>query len=162
MSVAATTESRRARFWKAIGRTDIPQDPRFRDQEVVRENYPALHAEIEKTLAQKTALEWEEIVSDAGVAAMTVRDLHQAVSNPQIVHRGLMHKFAYDADLGYAVCVPKAPYQLSKTGAHIHSPPPRVGQHTDEMLDRLGFSKSEIEELHRTGIVEALPASQRK
>ncbi len=157
LSVAATTESRRQRFWKAIERTDIPLDPRFCNQEVVFKNYPALHVEIEATLAGKTALEWEEIISDAGVAAMAVRDLHQAISNPQIEHRGLMHRFAHDEELGYSICVPKAPYQLSKSGAHIHSPPPRVGQHTDEILVRLGFGASEIAELHKTGIVQALP-----
>jgi CoA:oxalate CoA-transferase len=159
LSVAATTESRRARFWKAIQRTDIPLDPRFCNTEVVAGNYAALCVEIEKTLQQKTAIEWEEIVSDAGVAAMAVRDLHQAVENPQIVHRGLMHRFPHDAELGYAVCVPKAPYQLSKTGARIHSPPPRVGQHTDEILRRLGLSEAEIRELHTTGVVEALPSA---
>jgi CoA:oxalate CoA-transferase len=157
LSVAATTESRRARFWRAIGRSDIPQDPRFCNPEVVAQNYAALCAEIEATLQQKTALEWEEIVSDAGVAAMAVRDLHQAIDNPQIVHRGLMHRFAFDPTLGYAVCVPKAPYQLSRTGAQIHSPPPRVGQHTDEILRRLGFSEAEIHELHASEVVEGRP-----
>ena len=153
LSVAATTESRRAKFWQAIGRTDIPLDARFCTPEVVAQNYPALCVEIEKTLKLKSALEWEEIISDAGVAAMAVRDLHQAIANPQIVHRGLMHRFPHDAELGYAVCVPKAPYQLSKSGAEIHSPPPRVGQHTDEILRRLGFNESVIQELHTTGIV---------
>jgi CoA:oxalate CoA-transferase len=161
LSVAATTESRRARFWRAIGRMDIPQDLRFCNADVVAQNYPALCAEIEKTLQQKTAIEWEEIVSDAGVAAMAVRDLYQAMENPQIVHRGLIHRFPYDAELGYAVCVPKAPYQLSTTGAYIHSPPPRVGQHTDEILHRLGFGEAEISELHATGVVEARPSPQR-
>ena len=159
LSVAATTESRRAKFWQAIGRTDIPLDARFCTPEVVAQNYPALCVEIEKTLKLKSALEWEEIISDAGVAAMAVRDLHQAIANPQIVHRGLMHRFPYDAELGYAVCVPKAPYQLSKSGAEIHSPPPRVGQHTDEILRRLGFNESVIQELHTTGIVEAVVSS---
>lgn len=160
LSVAATTESRRARFWRAIGRTDIPQDPRFCNPEVVAQNYAALCAEIEMTLQQKTAIEWEEIVSDAGVAAMAVRDLYQAIDNPQIVHRGLMHRFPHDAELGFAVCVPKAPYQFSRTGAYIHSPPPRVGQHTDEILRRLGFDESAIRELHANGVVEAKPESR--
>ena len=153
LSVAATTPSRRERFWKAIGRTDIPEDPRFCNHDVVAQNYPAMQAEIEKALASKTALEWEEIISDAGVAAMAVRDLYQAVDNPQIRHRGLMHKFPMDAEIGYELVVPKASYQLSKTPAHIHSFPARVGQHTDEVLAHLGFSKDAIAEMRKTGII---------
>ena len=82
---------------------------------------------------------------------MAVRDLYQAIENPQVVHRGLIHRFPYDAELGYSIGVPKAPYQLSKTGVRIHSPPPRVGQHTDEILRRLGFGEAEIRDLHTTG-----------
>ena len=66
-----------------------------------------------------------------------------------------------DAESGYAVTVPKAPYQLSKSGAHIHSPPPRVGQHTDEILRRLGFGESDIKELRATCVVEAPPTANR-
>lgn len=160
LSVAATTDSRRARFWQAIGRTDIPLDPRFCNLEAVGQHYPAFCAEIEKTLQQKTALEWEEIISEAGVAAMAVRDLYQAIDNPQIRHRDLIHRFPFDAELGYAVAVPKAPYQLSKTGAHIHSPPPRVGQHTDEILRRLGCSDADITELRQSGVIERRPVAE--
>ena len=44
---------------------DIPLDPRFANNEAVRANYAALHAEIERTLASRSALEWEEIMADA-------------------------------------------------------------------------------------------------
>ncbi len=154
LSVSATTDSRRQRFFKALDRMDIYTDPRFKDPEtVMRESYPQMKAEVEKTMATKTAIEWEEIVSDAGVAAMAVRDLYQAVANPQIVHRGLMHTFPHDDELGFSVVVPKASYQMSETKAHIHSPPPRFGQHTDQVLGEMGFSKDEIADMHAQGIV---------
>lgn len=154
LSVSATTDSRRQRFFKALDRMDIYTDPRFKDPEtVMRESYPEMKAEIEKTLAAKTAIEWEEIVSDAGVAAMAVRDLYQAVANPQIVHRGLMHTFPHDDELGFSVVVPKTSYQMSETKAHIHSPPPRFGQHTDQVLGEMGFSKDEIADMRAKGIV---------
>jgi len=153
LSVAATTPSRRERFWKAINRPDMPLDPRFCDHDSVAKNYPAFCAEIEKTLASRTALEWEEIISDAGVASMAVRDLYQAAANPQIQHRGLLHKFPFDPELGYEVVVPKASYQMSKTPARIHSFPARLGQHTEEVMAKLGFGKAEIEGMRKGGII---------
>jgi crotonobetainyl-CoA:carnitine CoA-transferase CaiB-like acyl-CoA transferase len=51
------------------------------------------------------------------------------------------------------VVVPKASYQMSETKAHIHSPPPRFGQHTDEVLTEMGFSKTEIADMRAKGIV---------
>lgn len=153
LSIAATTPSRRARLWKAIGREDIPLDPRFSTNEAAAANYPAMAAEIEKTLAGKTALEWEEIISDAGVAAMAVRDLYQAADNPQIRHRDLLHRFPMDPELGYEVVVPKAPYHFSKTPARVHSPPARYGQHTEEVLLGLGFTGEQVAKMRTDGVI---------
>ena len=77
----------------------------------------------------------------------------QVLKEPQIVHRGLMHTFPHDDELGFSVVVPKASYQMSETKAHIHSPPPRFGQHTDQVLGEMGFSKDDIARLHSEGIV---------
>ena len=153
VTIAASTEQRRQKLWKAIGRTDIPLDPRFCTPEVTRQNYPAMRAEIEKTLATKTALEWEEILADGGVAAMAVRDHAQAISHPQIIHRGLLHHFGRDEELGLDITVPKAAYQFSETPAHLRTPPPRFGQHTEDVLKGLGFGPADIQEMRKTGIV---------
>jgi len=153
LSIATSTALRRQKMYKAIGREDIPLDPRFATPDLCRANYGELYAEIERTLMTRTAIEWEDIILAGGAAAMAVRDMNQAVSHPQIQHRGFLHRFEHDASLDATVAVPKAPYQFSATPGGIHSMPPRFGQHTDAVLQELGYSADQIADLRKTGVV---------
>lgn len=152
LSIATSTALRRQKMFNAIGRPDLPEDPRFKTPELARQNYPQLYAEIEKTLASKTAIEWEDIILAGGAAAMAVRTMAQAVEHPQVKHRGYFHRFEEDPELGVMV-VPKAPFQFSETPAQIHSMPPRFGQHTDDVLKGLGYSEADIARLRADGVV---------
>jgi len=153
LAIAATTHPRRQKLWKALGREDIPQDPRFATPQAAHANYAAMHAEIETTLAAKTALEWEDIISAAGVAATAVRDLYQAMEHPQVKHRGYFHHFPHDPELGVALAVPTVSYKLSRTPAEVRTPPVKAGTHTNEVLRGLGYEETGIAELRRDGVV---------
>ena len=153
ITIAATTPNRRMKVYKGIGREDLATDPRFCTPDLGRENYPELRKELEKTLLTKTAIEWEELIAAQGGPAMAVRNMVQATTHPQIVHRGLMHTFDPDPALGVSITVPKAAYKLSKTGAKLRTPPPRFGQHTEEVLGGMGYSMEEIAQLRAEGII---------
>jgi CoA:oxalate CoA-transferase len=154
LSIAAGAFSRREKFWNAIDANDIPRDPRFATDAAVAQNMKALDEEIERRLATKTASEWEAILNEAGVAAMEVLPLARAVHHPQLEHRKFFHAFDDTEASGLpAFAVPTAPYRLSASPAKIHSMPPRLGQHTDEVLAEHGFSKEEIATLRAGNIV---------
>jgi len=148
LSIAAGAAARREKLWKAIDATDIPRDPRFATDAAVAKNMKALDEEIERRLSTKTAREWEAILNEAGVAAMEVLPLARAVHHPQLADRKFFHAFD---DTGASslppFAVPTSPYRLSASPAKIHSMPPRLGQHTDEVLSEYGFSKEEIARL---------------
>lgn len=154
LSIAAGASSRRDRLWKAIDADDIPQDPRFATDAAVAKNMRSLNAAIERKLAAKTAGEWEAILNEAGVPAMEVLPLARAVHHPQLEYREFFHKF-HDSDATGlpAFAVPTAPYRLSKSPAKIHSMPPRLGQHTDEVLAENGFSTEDIAQLRASKVV---------
>lgn len=154
LSIAAGGASRREKLWKSIDATDIPRDPRFATAAAVAKNMQALDEEIERRLATKTASEWEAILNAAGVAAMEVIPLARAVHHPQLEYRKFFHTFDdTDASGLPPFAVPTSPYRLSASPAKIHSMPPRLGQHTDEVLAENGFSKEEIAQLHASNIV---------
>ena len=154
LSIAAGGASRREKLWKAIDATDIPRDPRFATDAAVAKNLQALDEEIERRLATKTAREWEALLNAAGVAAMEVIPLARAVHHPQLEHRKFFHAFDDTAASGLPpFAVPTSPYRLSASPAKIHAMPPRLGQHTDEVLAEHGFSQEEIAQLHASHIV---------
>jgi CoA:oxalate CoA-transferase len=154
LAIAAGAPARREKLWKAIAATEIPQDPRFANDAAVAQNMKALNEAIERKLATRTAGEWETILNEAGVAAMEVLPLARAVRHPQLEYRKFFHKFDDTGASGLPpFAVPTAPYRLSASPATIHSLPPSVGQHTDEVLGGFGFSADEIARLHENKTV---------
>jgi crotonobetainyl-CoA:carnitine CoA-transferase CaiB-like acyl-CoA transferase len=151
--IAASQDTMRERLYEAIGRSDIPRDPRFSTQAACRENLELLEAEVEKTLMTKTAQEWEEILAKAGVAAMKVRSIAEAAAHPQVQERGFFHTFNTAEDLGLNITVPLSPYRFSDYPAHATLQPPRHGEHTQEILAGLGFAEAEIAQLRQEGVV---------
>jgi crotonobetainyl-CoA:carnitine CoA-transferase CaiB-like acyl-CoA transferase len=114
----------------------------------------ALDEEVARRLSTKTAGEWEAILNQAGVPAMEVLPLARAVHHPQLEYRKFFHAFEDTGASGLPpFAVPTAPYRLSASPATIHSMPPRLGQHTDEVLAENGFSKEEISQLHASNVV---------
>jgi len=154
LAIAAGAAARRERFWKVIDATDIPRDPRFATPAEAVKNMKELDAEIERRLSTKTASEWEAILNAGGVPAMEVIPLARAVHHPQLEHRQFFHRFDDEQETGLPpFAVPTAPYRLSASPATIHSMPPRLGQHTDEVLAEYGFTQEEIAKLHADNVV---------
>lgn len=151
--IAAQSDLRRQRLWKVLGMEQIYADPRFASDALRRRNIRALDAEIELRLAGKSARQWERILLGAGVPAMYVRSIDEIVRHPQVKSRRFFRTFARDPDLGTSITVPLAPFKLSASRVGAIKPPPRVGQHTPEVLQSLGFDPAGIAELRRKGIV---------
>jgi len=89
----------------------------------------------------RTADEWEEFLQASHVPAARVRTLAEAVADPQIASRGVVHKHAsgYGIDKGFGV--PLAAFRFAHGGPRIDTPPPTLGQHNEEIFEELGFGE---------------------
>ena len=139
-------------FCRLIGRPDLARDPRFAD---VREQGPhraALATEIAAVMKTRTADEWEALLGQA-VPAVRVRGLDEALGEEQLAARGVLHTFAAVPGVGTDVTVPLAAFTYAHGGPRADFPPPRLDQHTDEVLAEIGFVTAEIEALRHDGVI---------
>jgi CoA:oxalate CoA-transferase len=141
--IAASEPHQLKNFWTVLDRWDIPADARFATVMDRRTNWIALGEEVERTLKTRSAQEWEDLFNDAGVPAMRVRSIPEALAHPQVTERNFLHTFNDVPGVGRAT-VPLLPFNMSAAPARMHAPPPTLGQHNDEVLAGLGYSVAEI------------------
>jgi crotonobetainyl-CoA:carnitine CoA-transferase CaiB-like acyl-CoA transferase len=153
IAIAAMEAHQRQRMWVALGRADIPADARFASDAACRANTPALHEEMTRTLKTRPAQEWEDILNAADVPAMRVRTIPEAIAMEQVRSRGILHTAPEVPGIAGGATFSLVPFKLSAGGAQVCSPPPRLGQHTDEILAAQGYDAQRIARLRAEGAV---------
>lgn len=130
---------------------ELLEDPRFASVEARMENVELVEGLMRDWMAGRTAAEAELELASAGIPAAAVADVAGATANVQLRERGMMVEIPTE---GGTIAVPGNPVRLSRTPANVGAPPPRVGQHTAEVLSEvLGLSHAEIEALSDTGAI---------
>ena len=139
-----------ARLCQAIGRPDLLQDARFSQTAGRIANRPALIEALNQIFPNGTAAEWLTALDEAGVAAGPVNDIAEALQEPQIRHREMVREV--DHAIGVPLKILANPIRFSETPIDGYTAPPTVGQHTDEVLEDLGFAAAERDDLRARNI----------
>jgi len=153
LNIAANKQEQFETLARAIGREDLIDDVRFAAREARKQNRAALTEQLESALQQKTAEQWETILTRIGIPAGQVLTVPEALDTPQIRHRKLLQTFTDIAGVGRPVTLTRAGFKMSGGDPEVRSPPPRLGQHTNEVLRELGFADAEIERLKDVGAI---------
>jgi crotonobetainyl-CoA:carnitine CoA-transferase CaiB-like acyl-CoA transferase len=132
---------------RALGREDfIPHQ--FTEGEKREEIFSAFR-EIFRT---KTRDEWFDYLSQWDICVAKVYTLDELSTDPQLIHRNMILELDHP-ELG-KVKQPGISLKLSQTPGSIRSFGPALGQHTDEVMLDLGYSKERIEELRKEGTIQ--------
>jgi crotonobetainyl-CoA:carnitine CoA-transferase CaiB-like acyl-CoA transferase len=145
------------RFCQVVGRPELLEDPRFATADLQRENSNALEAILAEVFLTRDGFEWEQMLSSKGVPCGLVRDVPQVFE--QLDH-------LKDRQLLFRVPMPGLPdreeidvlgagFMFAHDGPGVDQPPPRLGQHTEEVLRQLGYSDADIRDLEQTGVAGA-------
>jgi crotonobetainyl-CoA:carnitine CoA-transferase CaiB-like acyl-CoA transferase len=92
-------------------------------------------------------------MNDSGVPAGEVLDVPQVLEHPQVVERGLIHRFDQVPDVDRPVSVVRAGFRLASGDPAPASAPPALGADTERLLGELGYSKSDIEQFTRDKVI---------
>ena len=114
---------------------------------------------LEQIMLTRTATEWEEYLQARHVPAARVRTMGEAVADPQIATRGVLHKHEGAPGIDGAFTVPLAAFKFAHDGPRIDAPPPAFGQHDDEVLTELGYTRDDITRFRSSHVI-ASPAKR--
>jgi len=138
VTVGGNTQRLWARLCAAIGRDDLVEDERFATNDARMANRPALEAELEAVLEQRTTGEWLEVLLEAGVPVGPIYDYRQVFEDPHTHAREMMVEMEHPVEgtvRGLGI-----PFKLSETPGQIRRAAPLLGEHTEEILSELGCS----------------------
>lgn len=139
------------RFWAAVGQPEFAADPRYATNAQRREARADIVAAIQRVLLTRPRDEWLRLLAAAKVPAGPVNRIDQVASDPELVARGLLYaaeaagRKIPQVGLGIAVDGRTNTYGLA---------PPRLGEHTDEVLTAwLGYDGERIARLRAERLV---------
>jgi len=137
-------------FWRnlcgVLGRADLAGlgglDRRRRRQE--------LADAVQEVIATRPRDEWVDVLVKADVACGPVNALEEVAADPHFRDRGMFLEWEGPGEHRWLV---NHPLKFSETPASIRRPAPRLGEHTEEVLAEVGYSRQEISSLRDAGAI---------
>ncbi|MFC4313180.1 CaiB/BaiF CoA transferase family protein [Steroidobacter flavus] len=134
---------------REVGRKQWLEDPRFLTPDLRRKHSAEMRAELDQVFGEAPASQWETRLSAAGIPCGMIRDVAEAVSLPALEARRLKLDLKVPGlPEREQVEIVNAGFLFSEDQPGVTSPPPRHGQHSDEVFRSLEFSADEIKALH--------------
>jgi crotonobetainyl-CoA:carnitine CoA-transferase CaiB-like acyl-CoA transferase len=133
----------------------IAADTRFITNAGRVQHHDALQPAIAATLATRTADEWVDLLREAGVPCGAVRSVGDALTDPQTIARQMVEHVIHPT-IG-PLPVLGVPVKLSATPGTVRSAPPRLGEHTRQVLQQdLGYDDARIDAIAKSGAIRLL------
>jgi crotonobetainyl-CoA:carnitine CoA-transferase CaiB-like acyl-CoA transferase len=152
INIVANDQRQFESLCEALSAPEIKDDPRFVDRPTRMIHREELRKAIEARLASRTAVEWDAILAEANVPAGPIFTLPEIAAHPQVEERQLLKTFD-DGTIGREFVVHRLGFQLGSGLPDVDKPPPRLGQHTEEVLEWLGYSPEAIAGLKKSGTI---------
>ena len=151
INVAVAGQEIWRRFCQAIGHEELTRNPAYAEPADRSKNRDALNAELAAILRRASSAHWIELLNEAGVPCGPINTIDQVFADPQVRHLGLAQGVR-SHERGDIELVGQ-PIVMSRTPSRIRTPPPLMGEHTDEILRELGYDDERIAELRAAEVI---------
>ncbi|MHB1122573.1 MAG: CaiB/BaiF CoA transferase family protein [Ramlibacter sp.] len=145
------------KFFGAVGRPELMQDPRFSSFAARAKHTEAFYGFIAEVTPLRTSAEWLAMCEAEGIPAMPIVDIEDLPNDPHLRAVGMFEPHVHPSEGDTVLVRPPVRYERSPAG--IRRPAPQYAEHSAELLRELGYVDSDIAPLASTGAV-IIPSHQ--
>jgi succinate--hydroxymethylglutarate CoA-transferase len=170
----ATNDEQFVKFCNLLGVESLPHDERFSTNAKRVEHRDILNPIFNEIFVTRTTAEWETTFKGTGLAYAPINNMEYTFAHPQTEARDMVTQIPYDiaksgrinvigtsnalishkkSSANVRVNHVGPPVKFSGTKATVRTGPPRLGQHTEEVLSELGIDRKEVDALRAAGVV---------
>ena len=151
INLAVAGETIWRRFAEAVDKRDWLEMEEFKDAKNRLKNRDYLNSLIEELTVTKSSNEWVEKLEKVGVPCGPINSIDKVFDDPQVKHLGIAQSVD-TIPFGKTELVGQ-PFNLSRTPSSLKQRPPEKGEQNSDVLNELGFSDKELNDLKNQNII---------
>ncbi len=150
--IGVGTERLWAKFIEVMGLQDtIGADPRYQTNADRLQHRQELHEALEAIFVTQPAEHWLSMFRPLGIPCGPINHLDETLNDPHIQARGMV--LTMEHPVAGEIRMLGNPMHLSDTPVNYRLAPPTLGQHTEEVLKKLGYDQEAIAQLKEQGVI---------
>ena len=157
LMIGAWTNRQLSRLFKALGEAERAREVLHIERSEIAQSCPGDTNIIAGHMLSRTADEWETILNEARVPAARVRSLDETLAHPQIASRQVLQaneaSGGTEGGMGSPANLPVAAFSYEHGSPSLDRPPPRLGEHTFDVLDELGYNSDDIANMKEAKVI---------
>lgn len=142
MAVAVGNDRQFAKFVHVLGLADLAEDERFVTNNKRLQHRDELIEILSERMKEKPASEWLGLLREQGIPAGPINTVADMFDDPQVQARQMIREI--DHPTAGKIRLTGSPLKLSRTPIEVKRHPPLAGEHTEEVLQEIGYSVEEI------------------
>ena len=151
LALAVGNDAQFAALCRVIGEDQLSLDERFRRNRDRVSNRSDLDPIIVGRLALQTRQYWADRLDQAGVPCAPINAIDEVFADRQVIYRNMKLELAH-VEIGSVPAV-ASPMRFTHAPLDIRTAGPVLGQHTDEILQEIGYSADEISTLRASSAI---------
>ncbi len=141
-----------AKFCDAVEKPFWKEDPKFASNAARVKNRKLVVDALSELFSERDAAEWMALCNEIGLPTAPINNLAQVFENPQVDARGM--KIGMETSSGEVIQMVGSPLKIPTSPVQLRVPPPKLGQHTDEIFKKyLGYDDAKLKALADEGVI---------
>ena len=151
VNIAANKQEQWEAVAEVLGLPELKIDPRFQERDTRKKNRALLTPLLEARLVERETAHWVDALNARDVPSGAILPLREALLQGQVAHRETFRRVTVEG-IG-EIPLFNMTAKFSATPGMVETPPPTLGQHTEEILRGVGYGQEEVRALRGKGVV---------